>query len=71
MGKKKKGGDKKGKKKPRETKSSKKWEKYKDGKKIGKPCPKCGSGVFLAEHKDRLSCGKCRYMEVKKSEPKK
>jgi ubiquitin-small subunit ribosomal protein S27Ae len=26
-------------------------------------CPKCGPGIFLAEHKDRRSCGKCGYME--------
>jgi len=26
-------------------------------------CPKCGVGVFLAQHKDRLTCGKCNYME--------
>jgi len=29
-------------------------------------CPKCGDGVFLAEHKDRTSCGKCGYTEFKK-----
>ena len=29
-------------------------------------CPKCGPGIFLAEHKDRLSCGKCSYTEWKK-----
>ncbi|MCK4718340.1 MAG: 30S ribosomal protein S27ae [Thermoplasmata archaeon] len=28
-------------------------------------CPKCGAGVFLAEHKDRVSCGKCGYTEFK------
>jgi ubiquitin-small subunit ribosomal protein S27Ae len=28
-----------------------------------KTCPKCGSGVFLAKHKGRLTCGKCQYME--------
>lgn len=28
-------------------------------------CPKCGDGVFLAEHKNRLSCGKCGYTEFK------
>ena len=28
-------------------------------------CPKCGAGVFLAEHKNRLSCGKCGYTEFK------
>ena len=26
-------------------------------------CPKCGDGVFLGEHKDRVSCGKCGYTE--------
>lgn len=31
-------------------------------------CPKCGDGVFLAEHKDRLACGKCGYTEFKKKE---
>lgn len=29
-------------------------------------CPRCGEGVFLAEHKDRFSCGKCGYTEFKK-----
>jgi small subunit ribosomal protein S27Ae len=29
-------------------------------------CPKCGPGVFLAEHSDRHSCGKCGYTEFKK-----
>ncbi len=28
-------------------------------------CPRCGTGVFLAEHKDRLSCGSCGYTEFK------
>ena len=28
-------------------------------------CPKCGDGYFLAEHKNRLSCGKCGYTEFK------
>lgn len=31
--------------------------------KPGKHCPKCGPGVRLAQHKDRLSCGKCGYFE--------
>jgi small subunit ribosomal protein S27Ae len=26
-------------------------------------CPKCGKGVFLGNHKDRLVCGKCGYVE--------
>jgi len=72
MGKKKKGGDRKGKKRPKKTKPSAKYKKYvvEENKivKKGKPCPKCGSGVFLAEHKERLSCGRCSYMESKKSE---
>lgn len=29
-------------------------------------CPRCGPGVFLAEHQDRFSCGKCGYTEIKK-----
>jgi len=34
-------------------------------------CPKCGDGVFLAQHKDRYSCGNCGYTEfmTKKSKP--
>ena len=33
------------------------------------PCPKCGPGVFMAEHKDRLHCGRCGYT-IMKSEKK-
>jgi small subunit ribosomal protein S27Ae len=39
-----------------------------DGDKINrirKHCPKCGPGVFIAEHKNRISCGKCGYTEFK------
>lgn len=47
------------------------WKKYKlDGNKIvleGKFCPRCGPAIFLAQHKDRISCGKCGYAEIKKS----
>ena len=28
-----------------------------------KNCPKCGPGTFLAQHKNRVTCGKCHYME--------
>ena len=28
-------------------------------------CPKCGPGIFLAEHPNRRSCGKCGYSETK------
>jgi small subunit ribosomal protein S27Ae len=40
----------------------------KDGKAVKKnpTCPRCGDGVFLAAHKDRVSCGKCGYTEYKK-----
>ena len=34
--------------------------------KLNKECPKCGSGVFMANHKDRWACGKCKYTEFKK-----
>lgn len=38
---------------------------YDKGTRKNQTCPKCGPGVFLANHKDRLSCGKCGYMETK------
>ncbi|MBI4738831.1 30S ribosomal protein S27ae [Candidatus Woesearchaeota archaeon] len=31
-------------------------------------CPKCGTGVFMASHKDRNTCGTCGYMEKKKGQ---
>ncbi|MFP4567398.1 MAG: 30S ribosomal protein S27ae [Candidatus Woesearchaeota archaeon] len=34
-------------------------------KRKNKSCPKCGPGTFMANHKDRSSCGKCGYMEKK------
>ena len=34
-----------------------------------KSCPKCGPGIFLAEHGDRRSCGKCGYSESKTPPP--
>jgi len=39
---------------------------YEAGKAKRKSCPKCGAGVFLAEHKNRTSCGKCGYTEFNK-----
>ncbi len=58
-----------GKKKRKVRKRGKKPVKKKE-KKIKpytphKYCPKCGPGVWLAEHKDRRSCGKCGYYEKK------
>jgi len=35
-----------------------------------KSCPKCGAGVFLAEHDNRRSCGRCGYSESKTATPK-
>ncbi len=29
-------------------------------------CPKCGPGVFLAQHESRVSCGRCGYTEFAK-----
>ncbi len=31
--------------------------------KIKKTCSRCGKGVFMSEHKDRHTCGKCGYTE--------
>lgn len=31
-----------------------------------KSCPKCGPGVFMADHYDRQSCGKCGYTQFKR-----
>jgi len=58
----------KSKTKPTSTKSSKKYEAYVDGKKVKKECPKCGKGIFLAEHKNRFHCGTCAYTEFKTKE---
>jgi len=35
-------------------------------------CPKCGAGILMAEHNNRLNCGKCGYTEFKNktAEPK-
>ncbi|MBN2052922.1 30S ribosomal protein S27ae [Candidatus Woesearchaeota archaeon] len=33
--------------------------------KKNKTCPKCGPGTFMANHKDRWTCGKCKYSEKK------
>jgi small subunit ribosomal protein S27Ae len=32
-------------------------------------CPRCGPGVFLAEHENRFTCGRCHYSETKKVSP--
>jgi small subunit ribosomal protein S27Ae len=59
--------EKEGKKPHKNKPTSKKYEKYNaEGKKTGKSCPRCGPGIFLGVHKDRLSCGKCKYTEFLK-----
>ncbi|MBU5557734.1 MAG: 30S ribosomal protein S27ae [Candidatus Aenigmarchaeota archaeon] len=42
------------------------WKKYKDGKFLGKWCPRCGPGVVLAQHSSRVTCGRCHYSEIQK-----
>jgi len=52
----------------KKKRTSKKYKLYETSgglKRKNKFCPKCGVGVFLANHKDRLTCGKCGYMEKK------
>ena len=34
---------------------------------LKKHCPKCGPGVFMAEHLNRYACGRCGYTEWKKN----
>ncbi len=54
--------------KPKNKNPSKRWTKYKvGGDKVisGAKCPRCEFS-FLAEHKDRRTCGKCGYTEFSK-----
>jgi ubiquitin-small subunit ribosomal protein S27Ae len=43
------------------AKAKKSFKAYKPGR----SCPKCGSGVRLANHPDRFACGRCGYFEKK------
>ena len=56
-------------KKPRVESPVYKFYKVKGGQvdRLKKECPRCGRGVFLGEHKDRLTCGKCGYTSFKKT----
>lgn len=60
--------EKKGKKPKSKSKHAfvKVWEHYKNGKFSGKWCPRCGPGTILAQHANRLTCGKCNYSELQK-----
>lgn len=58
--------------KPRKKRNkSKRYELYKveDGEveRKRKACPRCGPGIFMADHGERLSCGKCGYTEFKRT----
>ncbi len=59
------------KKKVKNKVPSKRYKAYKiSGDKLEftkKTCPKCGIASILADHKNRLFCGKCMYMEMKKA----
>lgn len=76
MEKKKGGGEKKG-KRPKSKSKHKKiqvWSNYEvtgnEVKRKLESCPRCGSGTFMAGHKNRKTCGKCGYSEtaIKKKE---
>jgi len=60
------------KKKVKQKRPSQRWKLYlPSGGKLerkNKFCPKCGAGTFMAKHKDRLTCGKCNYVEFVKEE---
>jgi len=56
------------KKEPGKSHPNNVYKSYSDGKSKNKACPKCGTGTFLAQHKDRTHCGKCGYTEFTKKE---
>jgi ubiquitin-small subunit ribosomal protein S27Ae len=61
----------KGKKKPRNKPTSKKYKMYKiEGDKVIKQrsCPRCGPGIFLSTGQGRFYCGKCHFTEFAKKE---
>jgi ubiquitin-small subunit ribosomal protein S27Ae len=61
--------DKKGKKPHKNKPTGKKYKHFSiegDSIKKGKNCPRCGPGIFLAQHKGRKTCGKCKYTEFTK-----
>jgi len=61
--------ERKGKRERKKHPNKKKGEYYKvEGETVSRKkraCPKCGAGVFMAEHENRFHCGKCSYTEWK------
>lgn len=59
-------------KKTRKKASAKIWNLYQVKEtsviRMRKDCPRCGKGVFLAEHENRATCGRCGYTLFKKKE---
>ncbi len=56
----------KAKRKKNNKPTSKRYKLYKlegESLKREKFCPRCGSGIFLMNAKNRLYCGKCHYTE--------
>lgn len=51
----------------KKEKKAGKWQNYKVSgdklERLKRHCPKCGAGTFMAQHKDRVSCGTCGYSE--------
>ena len=48
--------------------TSKTWTYYEakgELKRLKRTCPKCSEATYMAEHKDRYTCGKCGYTEFK------
>ncbi|MCS6768507.1 MAG: 30S ribosomal protein S27ae [Candidatus Nitrosocaldus sp.] len=37
-------------------------------RRLRRECPRCGRGVFMAEHSDRVTCGRCNYTEFKRKD---
>lgn len=57
-------GEKKPRRKRKPVKTADFFEKKGDSlERKRKSCPKCGQGFFMAKHKDRSYCGKCKYTE--------
>ena len=67
--------ERKGKKPHKNKPTSKKYAHYSvvgdKAVRKNRSCPRCGPGVFLADNKTRVYCGKCHYTEFINSEQKK